>query len=198
MGKKELFREWADSRDAFQLMAQEIEQNAPKPSGVIFIPHLRGRNFPTQPWLRGVFAGFSWDHRRENLYRAILEGIAFEYAFYLKVIRELIPNLTFKEVRVIGGGAKSPLWNRIKASILKVPYVELNRQEYAVWGAALIAGHAVGVFQDLQKTSLNSVEKKKVHYPDEKLSKVYEKFIPYYLETMDKMNEVFEKYRELL
>ena len=48
------------------------------------------------------------------------------------------------------------------------------------------------------KTSLNSVEKKKVHYPDEKLSKVYEKFIPYYLETMDKMNEVFEKYRELL
>ena len=88
--KKELFREWADSRDAFQLMAQEIEQNAPKPSGVIFIPHLRGRNFPTQPWLRGVFAGFSWDHRRENLYRAILEGIAFEYAFYLKVIRESV------------------------------------------------------------------------------------------------------------
>ena len=196
--KKELFREWADSPEAFRLMEQEVQKNAPKPSGIVFIPHLRGRNFPTQPWLRGVFAGFSWDHRRENLYRSVLEGIAFEYAYYLKVIRELIPTLTFKEVRVIGGGAKSLLWNTIKASILKVPYVELNRQEFAVWGSAMIAGYAVGVFQDLQKTSLNSVEKKKVHLPDEELSKIYDQFIPYYLETMDKMNEVFEHYRELL
>lgn len=196
--KKELFREWADSPDAFILMAQEIEKNASQPSSIVFIPHLRGRNCPTQPWMRGIFAGFSWEHRRENLYRSVLEGIAFEYAYYLKIIRELIPDLSFKEVRVIGGGAKSPLWNKIKASILKVPYVELNRQEFAVWGSAMIAGYAVGVFQDLQKTSLSSVEKKKVHLPDEKLSKTYDKFIPYYLETMEKMNEVFEKYRELL
>ena len=196
--KRELFREWANSPDAFVLMAQEIEKYAPQPSGIIFIPHLRGRNCPTQPWLRGVFAGFSWDHRRENLYRAVLEGIAFEYAYYMKIIRELMPDLAFKEVRVIGGGAKSPLWNVIKASVLRVPYAELNRQEFAIWGSAMIAGHSVGVFEDLQQTSLNSVEKKKIHYPDDHLADAYEKFIPYYLDTMEKVNQVFETHQKLL
>ncbi|MEI6157144.1 MAG: FGGY family carbohydrate kinase, partial [Atribacterota bacterium] len=84
--KNELFRDVVSSPEAFSRMAEEIEKNAPSPSGVVFVPHLRGRNCPTQSHLRGVFAGFSWDHTRAQLYRAILEGIAFEYAYYVQVI----------------------------------------------------------------------------------------------------------------
>lgn len=195
--KNELFRELSQYDNAFSLITKEVEKIASDPSGIIFVPHLRGRNCPTQPYLRGVFAGFSWEHRRENLFRAILEGIAFEYAFYLKIIRELIPNLVFNEVRVIGGGAKSAFWNRIKASVLGIPYLTLDREEFAIWGAALCAAFGVGAFTDLAGKAKNSVRVVDVFHPDEKLHRVYQKYLPYYLETMEVMNGVFEKYKEL-
>jgi len=194
--REELFREFSRQENAFSLITEEVEKVAIHPSGVVFIPHLRGRNCPTQPYLRGVFAGFSWEHKREHLFRAILEGIAFEYAFYLKVIRELIPDLVFNEVRVIGGGAKSAFWNRIKASILGIPYLTLDRGEFAIWGAALCAAFGVGVFADLSAKAKASVKVVNVFHPDEKLYRVYQKYLPYYLETLETMNGVFEKFKE--
>jgi xylulokinase len=194
--REELFREFSRQENAFSLITEEVEKVATHPSGVVFIPHLRGRNCPTQPYLRGVFAGFSWEHKREHLFRAILEGIAFEYAFYLKVIRELIPDLVFNEVRVIGGGAKSAFWNRIKASILGIPYLTLDRGEFAIWGAALCAAFGVGVFADLSAKAKASVRVVNVFHPDEKLYRVYQKYLPYYLETLETMNGVFEKFKE--
>lgn len=195
--KSELFRELSSSPDAFPLINQEVEKYASPPSGIIFIPHLRGRNCPAQPYLRGVFSGFSWDHKREHLFLAILEGIAFEYAFYLKVLRKLIPDVDFFEVRVIGGGAQSPLWNRIKASILGVPYVTLNRKECAIWGSAMLAGFAAGVFPDLAEKALASVDKVAVFEPDEKLHRQYEDILPLYLETMEKIGGVMTKFKSL-
>lgn len=196
--KNELFRDLAQHPEAFPRINEEVEKKVKPPSGLVFIPHLRGRNCPTQPYLRGVFSGFSWDHTREHLFLAILEGIAFEYAFYLKILRELIPDVNFSEVRVIGGGAKSALWNRVKASILGVPYVTLNRQEFAIWGSAMVAGFAVGAFSDLADKAFASVQKVTIFEPDEELHRKYQEFLPLYLETMEKMNDVMTRFRTLI
>ncbi|HSV31638.1 MAG TPA: FGGY family carbohydrate kinase, partial [Atribacteraceae bacterium] len=176
--KNELFREYASLPDAFSRITAEVEKTSTEPTRLVFLPHLRGRNCPTQPSMRGVLAGFSWDHKREHLFRAILEGIAYEYAYYLGVLRELIPDASFYEVRVVGGGAKSSFWNRIKASVLGIPYVELDRTECAIWGAALVAGHSAGVFSDLAGKSSATVNRVKTYPPDEELSKTYEQIIP--------------------
>src|SRR3712207_7802983 len=47
---------------------------------------------------------------------------------------------------------------RSKASVLGVPYVRLNREEFSCWGAALVAGHAVGLFDDLAGAAERSEE----------------------------------------
>ena len=95
----------------------------------------------------------NWSHTKADLYRAMLEGVGYEYAYYLGIVHDLLPDLDFQETRVIGGGARSKLWNQIKADILGVPYVNLNREEFAVLGAAILAGYAVGVFDDLAATA---------------------------------------------
>ena len=195
--KNEFFRDIADVSQVFALIDKKVEEAAPSPSPIVFIPHLRGRNCPGEPYFRGVFAGFSWEHKREHLFRAILEGIAFEYAYYLKIIREAMPEIRFFEVRVIGGGAKSSLWNRIKASILGIPYVELDRGECAIWGAAMLAGFGVGAFSDLKEKALRSVNKVRVHHPDSGMYDFYQKLLSFYLEVMDKMGGVFHKHQEL-
>ena len=93
--------------------------------------------------------GFSWGHTQAHFARSVLESVAYEYAYYLKILRELIPGLNLFEARVVGGGARSPVWNQIKADVLGVPYQPLEGAEFGSWGSAMIAGKAAGIFDDL-------------------------------------------------
>ena len=79
--------------------------------------------------------------------------MAFEYAYYLSILRKLTPGLQLTETRAIGGGAQSQVWNQIKADVLDVPYQRLKRAEFATWGSALVAGRAAGLFADLAETA---------------------------------------------
>ncbi len=130
-------------------MAHEAEQIAPGADGLFFSPHLNGRVCPANAHMRGAWVGFGWSHTKAHFFRSVLESIAFEYAYYLGILRRLVPTLTLTEARVIGGGAKSSVWNQIKANVLGVPYQRLARSEFATWGSALIAGYGVGLFTDL-------------------------------------------------
>ncbi|MHB0878199.1 MAG: FGGY-family carbohydrate kinase, partial [Anaerolineae bacterium] len=52
-----------------------------------------------------------------------------------------------------GGGAKSAKWLQIKSDILGTPLVRLNVSEAACLGAAILAGHAAGVYTDVAATA---------------------------------------------
>ena len=43
--------------------------------------------------MRGAWVGFSWGHTQAHFFRAVLESVAFEYAYYLRILRDLIPDL---------------------------------------------------------------------------------------------------------
>jgi xylulokinase len=126
--------------------------------GLIFIPHLGGRVCPNQPSLRGTWHGFSWTHTRAHFYRAILEGVAYEYALYMQILKELQLAVEFSEIRVTGGGAKSSVWNQIKADVIGIPYSRLSRDEFSVLGSAMVAGRGVGLFNDVAQTAKSLVE----------------------------------------
>jgi len=137
------------NQDLYGSMAELAAKIPPGAEGLFFSPHLGGRICPADPAMRGVWMGFSWGHTQAHFIRAILESVAYEYAYYLSILRELIPNLNLIEARVIGGGARNPVWNQIKADVLGVSYQRLQRAEFATWGSALIAGYAVGLYSDL-------------------------------------------------
>jgi xylulokinase len=117
--------------------------------GLVFSPHLGGRICPAGPGMRGSWVGFSWSHQRPHFIRAMVESVGYEYVRYLRILKELFPEVSFTEARVIGGGARSTAWNRIKASILGVHYRRVRAPESATWGCALIAAKATGLIGDL-------------------------------------------------
>jgi xylulokinase len=137
------------SDDTYLHMIAEAAAIPPGSDGLFFSPHLGGRICPATPAMRGAWLGFSWGHTRAHFARAVLESIAYEYAWYLRVLGEYIPNLELTEARVVGGGARSDVWNQIKADVLGVPYQRLAGDEFGTWGAAMIAGKAVGIYDDL-------------------------------------------------
>ena len=59
---------------------------------------------PASPAMRGAWIGFSWGHTQAHFFRAILESVAYEYAYYLGILSELMPGLKLVEARVVGRG----------------------------------------------------------------------------------------------
>jgi len=140
---------------------------------LLFVPHLGGRILPAAPEARGALVGLDLVHTRGDLARAVLESVAFEYAGFLERALELFPSLAPTDVRVIGGGSVDALWNRIKASVLGLPYVRLRRESFACWGAALVAGAAAGVVEDVAATALAATAEVERIEPDPSLQSVY-------------------------
>ena len=136
--------------DLYEEMITDAIKISPGSEGLFFSPHLGGRICPATPEMRGAWLGFSWGHTEAHFSRAVLESVAFEYAYYLSILRDLIPDLELFEARVIGGGARSPDWNQIKADVLGIPYQSLQGAEFGSWGSAMIAGKAAGIFDDLR------------------------------------------------
>jgi xylulokinase len=161
-------------------------ERAPAGAGeLVFIPHLDGRLLPSQPSLRGAWVGLTRHHRREHLTRSVLESVAYEYALYLRVMRALHPELDPGDVRVIGGGARSDAWCRIKSSVLGLPYVRLERDEFSCWGAALVAGAAVGVVGDLAAAAEHGAAVRDSFTPDPDRFSVYERMVGIYEDALE-------------
>jgi xylulokinase len=139
--------------DVYDRMTALAATIPPGCDGLYFSPHLGGRICPAAPGMRGAWVGFSWGHTQGHFFRAVLESVAFEYAYYLRILRDLLPGLKLFEARVAGGGARSQVWNQIKADVLGVPYQPLRRGELGTWGSALIAGRAVGLFPNVAETA---------------------------------------------
>jgi xylulokinase len=114
--------------DLYEAMIALAGEAPPGAGGLMFSPHLGGRICPAAPAMRGAWIGFSWGHTQAHFLRAVLESVAFEYAYYLKILVEQLPEMRFSETRAVGGGAHSQAWNQIKADVLNVPYRRLSRR----------------------------------------------------------------------
>ncbi len=114
--------------------------------GLIFLPYLTGERTPhPDPLARGAFIGLTVRHGLGHMTRAVLEGVAFG----LRDSFELMKGIGLSEitqVRVSGGGARSPLWRQILADVLGSELVTVNTTEGAAFGAALLAGVGAGIW----------------------------------------------------
>lgn len=119
---------------------------APGCGGLLFLPHFAGRTCPSVPQVRGAWLGLGWEQGRGELFRSILESVAYEYRLYLDILRELNPALRPETVFGAGGGSHSEVFNQIKADVLALPYRPLTGGDSAARGAAILAGCAAGAY----------------------------------------------------
>ena len=117
--------------------------------GLFFLPYLTGERTPhPDPLARGAFIGLTSRHKRGHMTRAVLEGVAFGLKDSFTLIDQAGLPEQF-EVRISGGGAKSPIWQQIIADVLNAPLVNINTTEGGAFGAAILASVAAGVFDDV-------------------------------------------------
>ncbi len=132
----------------FDVLVDEASAVEPGAEGLTFLPYL-------------------------HLTRAVLEGVAFGLRDNLSLMADVGLD-EVDEVRVSGGGAKSPIWRQILADVLGVDLVTVETEEGAAFGAALLAGVGAGVWPSAGEASDAAVRLGETTRPDSVTRSAYE------------------------
>ena len=185
------------TREIFADMEHKMTAIAPGCNGLMGIGLLGGSSMPLDGTLRGMWMGFDWSHSREHFYKALLESFTYDFTLSMQRIEELYPEYKTDHVRIIGGGAKSPVWTQMCADVQGKRYEVLNREDAAMWGAAILAGNAIGVFSDLKETALNHVKVKREFQPDLTKREAYLPYLQLYKDNIVELHSFYERIGKL-
>ncbi len=136
--------------------AGEIEalaRQVPDAGGVCFVPAFAGLGAPHwDPHARGIIAGLTRGSGRAHMARAALESICFQSQEVLRAMEQDVGE-PLNMLRVDGGACVNNLLMQIQADLLQIPVERPKMIETTAFGAAALAGLAVGFW-----TGMNELE----------------------------------------
>jgi xylulokinase len=161
--------------------------------GLLFLPYLTGERTPhPDPLARGAFVGLTVRHGKAHMTRAVLEGVAFGLRDSFELMRGVgLSEIT--QVRVAGGGARSPLWRQILADVFNSELVTVNTTEGAAYGAALLAGVGAGIWPDVESACAETVHVTGSTQPQPDQVAAYEEAYQRYRELYPALKPIFHR-----
>ncbi len=180
-------------RRAYEYLDMEAEYVPPGSNGLIVLPFFSGARAPRwNPKARGLIFGLTVYHSRAHVFRALMEGIAYEIRKILEVLQE--QEISSNEIVVMGGGGKTPTWARIKANVTGKEVILPELLDAALAGDAIVAGVGTKLIESFSEgTKLFFKERARIK-PDPQITKVYDKYYKIY----DQLVSAMENYYEML
>ena len=124
-------------------MAEKVQ---PGCNGLLMLPYFSGERTPiNDAQAKGVIAGLSLNHNRNDMFRAALEGVAFGVRHNLETFSQM--GASVKRILAVGGGAQSDIWPQIISDVCGVKQGMPRTTIGASYGNAFLAGCAVGLLQ---------------------------------------------------
>ncbi|GAI67819.1 unnamed protein product, partial [marine sediment metagenome] len=159
--------------------------------GLILLPYFSGERTPiNNPNARGLLFGLSLYHKKDHVFRAIMEGIAYGIKDNLEHMEKL--GTPVKKIVTVGGGTNSEIFLKIINSVLDeeilIPEIKLG----ASYGDAFLAGKGIGIFNSITDI-LKWIRYNKVDYYTELESKIYKKYYNVYKKLYMANKDLFEE-----
>jgi len=146
-GSIEWFRDTFAPGVSYASLIAEASQVPPGSRGVCFLPHLKLASPPfDDPGGRGALIGLGTEADRGTLFRAVLEGLAYDSHLMIEALAAFDGLDTSRALYAIGGGTRNPLLLAIKASVMNRPLIVASVEEATCLGAALLGGLGAGVY----------------------------------------------------
>lgn len=150
------------------------------PSDIYCLPYFAGAGTPSLEFkAKGLISGLTLDTDNYQLYKGIMESICFEEK--INIMNMEACGISVKELRCIGGGAKSELFLQLKADILGKKITSMKIKEAGCLGAALLAALGCGAINDLIEVKSKFIIKDKEIFPRKELSEIYDESFKTYL-----------------
>ncbi|HWP31089.1 MAG TPA: xylulokinase [Fimbriimonadales bacterium] len=136
--------------------------------GVVFKPYLAGERSPhNDPLLRASFHNLSLASGKGEIARAVFEGITFGLYDGFEVLNEIVGPFPENTVlRITGGGSKSDMWMQLIADVFRLPTVRLEMDEGPAYGAAILAGVGLGIWDNVADACKELVRTTRLFEPD--------------------------------
>ena len=149
------------------------------PTGLLVLPHFAGAATPyMDTGSRGAVLGLTTATTAAELYRACMEGVAYEMRLNYETLAD--SGIRFKKLNATGGGARSRVWMQMKADILNLPITALKTVDAGTVGSAMLTGIAAGLFRDLNDAAAHMVQEMETYSPraemHEKYMKIYGRY----------------------
>jgi xylulokinase len=136
---------------AYETLFSAAASVEPGAGGLLMLPYFSGERTPiNDPQARGVVAGLTLAHTREQIYRAVLEGVAYGIRHNVETFESIGAGV--KRVIAVGGGTKGTTWLQIVSDVAGLSQTVPALTIGASYGDAFLAGLAAGIirYQDLE------------------------------------------------
>ncbi|WP_248924892.1 xylulokinase [Paenibacillus hamazuiensis] len=185
-----------EGRDVYEYLTALAETAPLGSEGLLFLPYLSGERTPhPDPKARGGFIGLSLRHDKAHLTRAVLEGITFGLRDSLELVKASGAPIT--ELRVNGGGARSPFWRQMIADIFGYPVVTVNSTDGPAYGAAVMAASGV-LGRSIEELCERWIAVESRVEPDPARQAQYEKIYAVYRSLYGTLKDTFHQLTDLV
>jgi xylulokinase len=183
-----------DSVPDFKALDQAAGQVPPGSENLLFNPSLAGgSSLDKSPDIRAAFLGLSLLHKRSHMVRSVMEGVGYG----LKVALDVLTDLTEveKEITIVGGGSKSPVWCQILADIFGMKVIKTNiDQQAAALGAAALVLVGCGIWEDYSKIDdLHQVES--ISQVNSENHKIYKNYLAFFKDASEYLADLGKRMR---
>jgi xylulokinase len=132
--------------DPYDLLLKQMPEG---PSRLLVLPYFTPSGTPYfDISVKGAVFGLDLSTTRGEILKALLEGVAFEIKLNLDILRQ--SGYEVKELRAIGGGARSLLHVQLKSDVIGMPITVLDVTEAGCMGVAMLV-RAVHIKQDVSE-----------------------------------------------
>lgn len=148
----------------YDTLTTEAQLSPPGAQGLFWLPYLMGERTPhLDATARGAWVGLTARHERNDLVRAVLEGVCFSLKDGLEIIRSL--GARPSSIRLSGGGGRSSFWHQMFADIFGTPVSTLETQEGSAYGAALLSLIGTGEYANASELCDRAIKENVVKNP---------------------------------
>jgi xylulokinase len=178
--------------DVYDILSKEASLSKPGSEGLIYLPYIMGERTPhLDPFAKGVFFGITARHNKNDMVRAVMEGVAYSLKDCMDIIKEM--GVEIKEVRASGGGGKSQLWRQIQSDMFQTQVTTINSSEGPALGVAILALVGVGVYSSVQEACDNIIKTRTIQQPIKENSIIYNKYHKVYKDLYIALKQQFQE-----
>jgi xylulokinase len=171
-------------------LMDEARSAPPGANGIFFLPHFNGTTCPNlDPRSLGAFLGLNDTTKREDMVRAVVEGLDYAFLDMLKAL-ELGAGQKAEKITAIGGGIRNEFWMQNKADVSGRPVVTPEIEEATALGAAMLAGIGAGVYKNLAEAAQRVQKPGRLFEPNMKLTSIYTELFDIYREIYPALQKV--------
>jgi xylulokinase len=139
---------------------------------------------------RGTFTGMRLDTKREDILQAVLEGVAFAIRDNLEIAKA--SGIDIKSSSLCGGGAKSPLWQKIFCNVLNIPITIPQTEQGPGYGGAMLAMVGAKEFGTVKDCADKFVQIKETINPTPEIAQRYEIQYSKFKKIYPQMKNIFK------